>query len=340
MNSVPETVAGPAAAAPSNLPRLRGGYRIVARKEFGDHVRSIRFGILAVLIALAGVAAIFASTTGIRDAASQASGAPNLFLFVFTIQGEGSPLPSFVQLLTLLGPLLGIAFGFDAVNGERAQGTLPRLLSQPIYRDDLINGKFLAGITAIATALFLLVAVVSGMAMLRLGLVPAWADVARVILWLVMSLVYIGFWLALASLMSVWLRRAATSALAAIAAWLVATLFAFLLVEIFAGILSPAGTQATIEDQIQNARTEQTLSRLMPGTLYNESTTALLNPQVRTTGLVFLSQASQLQSAIPEPLPLSQSMLIVLPQALGLIAMTVVTFVGAYVLFMRQEVRA
>jgi ABC-2 type transport system permease protein len=33
-------------------------------------------------------------------------------------------------------PLLGIAFGFDAINNERAERTLPRLLPQPIWRDD------------------------------------------------------------------------------------------------------------------------------------------------------------------------------------------------------------
>ena len=49
----------------------------------------------------------------------------------------------------LAAPLLGIAFAFDAVNGERSNGTLPRLISQPIYRDDIINGKFAGALAVI-----------------------------------------------------------------------------------------------------------------------------------------------------------------------------------------------
>ena len=71
-------------------------------------------------------------------------------------------MPAFHEFIGILGPLLGIAFGFDAINGERSPGTLPRLVSQPIHRDEIINGKFVAGIGAIALALGCLIAIVGG----------------------------------------------------------------------------------------------------------------------------------------------------------------------------------
>jgi ABC-2 type transport system permease protein len=40
------------------------------------------------------------------------------------------------------------------------------------------------------------------------------------------------------------------------------------------------------------------------------------------------------------PLPLTQSLLVVWPQVVGLIAGTVTLFVASYVAFQRQEVRA
>ena len=40
------------------------------------------------------------------------------------------------------------------------------------------------------------------------------------------------------------------------------------------------------------------------------------------------------------PLPLSESLVIAWPQTVGLIAGTIVLFVGGYVVFQRQEVRA
>jgi ABC-2 type transport system permease protein len=49
----------------------------------------------------------------------------------------------------------------------------------------------------------------------------------------------------------------------------------------------------------------------------------------------------QLQGAVMgNPLPLGQSLLLVWPQVTGLIAGVIVLFVGAYIVFQRQEVRA
>ena len=49
----------------------------------------------------------------------------------------------------------------------------------------------------------------------------------------------------------------------------------------------------------------------------------------------------QLQGAvIGAPLPLAQSLLIVWPQIVSLIASTIVLFVIGYIIFQRQEVRA
>ena len=65
---------------------------------------------------------------------------------------------------------------------------------------------------------------------------------------------------------------------------------------------------------------------------------ALLDPTTRTLGPVYLSQ---LQGAVMgAPLPLWQSVLVAWPQIVGLIAATILLFVGGYVVFQRQEVRA
>ncbi len=71
--------------------------------------------------------------------------------------------------------------------------------------------------------------------------------------------------------------------------------------------------------------------------LYEESATALLNPEVRSLGVVTLAQVDR---AIVSELSLSQSVLLVGPQLVALTAATVVIFAVAYIVFMRQEVRA
>ena len=198
--------------------RFRGGWRIVARKEFTDHVRSIRFLLLVVLMSLAGLAAVHSAAGPIRDAADSASQTPSIFLYLFTLSPQR--VPAFHEFIGILGPLLGIGFGFDAINGEHAQRTLPRIVAQPIHRDEIINGKFVAGLGAIALALAAVMMIVSGYGALRLGVGPTWSDVTRIFAFYVVAVVYIALWLALAILLSVVSRRAATAALTAIAIWL------------------------------------------------------------------------------------------------------------------------
>jgi ABC-2 type transport system permease protein len=243
-----------------------------------------------------------------------------------------------VALTGFILPVLGIAFGFDAISGERAEGTLPRLVSQPIFRDDVINGKFAAGLAVIALILVAVTALVAGVTIIRLGIFPTPEDVVRLAVWLVISVIYVGFWLAFATLCSVAFRRAATALLVAIALWIVATIFAGLLVSIAANYLSPAPADATATEILANSQLQDNLSRLSPPTLYSEATQVILDPSVQTTSSLILT--SQLQGAIPTALPLTQSLLLVWIQVVAIVALTVISFAAAYILFMRQEVRA
>jgi ABC-2 type transport system permease protein len=313
------------------------GWRIVAAKELADHVTSIRMVILLGLMGLAAVLTVSAAAGGIREAAPQGSEAAAPFLRLFTLGPERFDRFSFLFIVGLLAPLLGIAFGFDAINGERAQGTLPRLVAQPIHRDDVINGKFVAGLSAIGMILVALTVLVAGLGLVRLGIVPAGEEVGRMVAWLVLTMVYVAFWLGLATLCSVALRRAATSALVAITAWLVLTIFAGILVGLVTDALAPLPDPPTAEEELRNLRLEVTLGRLSPSTLYEEATAALLTPEVRWLGVVTFRQ---LDRAVGAPLSFEQSLLLAWPQTVALVALTVICFAAAYILFMRQEIRA
>jgi ABC-2 type transport system permease protein len=331
-----ESVSELAPSRPLGRPR-RAGWRVVAAKELADHLLSVRFLVLLGIVGLAVAGSVYAAAGGIRDVAPAASETPSLFLRLFTFAPEDQQVPSFLSMVGFLAPLLGIAFGFDAVNGERSQGTLPRLVSQPIHRDDVINGKFAAGITVIGMILAGLTMLVAGLGLFRLGIVPTAVEVWRLLLWLTVTVVYVSFWLGLATLCSVALRRAATSALVAIAAWLVLTLFAGLLLGLVTDAIAPVPEQPTADQVIRNARLEQQIGRLSPSILYEEATIALLNPEVRTIGFLL---PQQIDRAVPGTLSLDQSLLLAWPQTVGLVALTMLCFAGAYILFMRQEIRA
>jgi ABC-2 type transport system permease protein len=315
-------------------PQFRGGWRIVARKEFTDHVRSVRFILLVALLSLAGLASVHAAAGPIRDAAEAASDAPSIFLYLFTISPQR--VPAFHEFLGILGPLLGIAFGFDAINGERSLGTLPRLVSQPIHRDEIINGKFVAGLTAIALALAAVMAIVGGYGALKLGVGPTASDLARAIAFYVVAVVYIGLWLAMAILLSVLSRRAATAALAGIAIWLLFTLFGGLIAGVVADAVHGVDSNSTAEQVLSNARLELNVRRFSPDQLYRDATGVLLNPDRQSTGIVIADDSA----ALPSTLPLTDSLLLAWWQLVAIVGGCVLLFAGAYLTFMRHEVRA
>jgi len=322
----------------ASLAGRAGGWRIVAGKELADSVTSARFVVLMIILGLAAAVPVYFASSDIRSAASQASGVPAVFLALFTV--GHSPLPSFYSLIGFLAPLLGIAFGFDAVNGERSQGTLPRLLAQPIYRDDVINGKFVAGLTVIGTIVVAMTSLVAGIGLLRLGIVPAWGEVERLIVWLVLTIIYIGLWLAFATLCSVVFQRAATSAMVALGVWLTLTLFGSLFASLIAGALAPLPASPTIAQSVSNAQVTQLFSSLSPSSLYQQATLVILDPGVTALGVSGTAQLVQLAQQAPTLLSLEQSLLVAWPQVVVLVGLMVASFAASYVGFLRQEVRA
>jgi ABC-2 type transport system permease protein len=303
------------------------GLGVVVLKELSDHLTSARMRVLECLVVLVALAAVYAAITQIREVTAED---PFLFLRLFTTARD--PLPSFVSFLSFLVPLMAIGLGFDAVNGEHNRRTLSRILSQPIYRDALLFGKFLAGLATLTVSLVVLWLLLIGLGLIMLGVPPGGEEMGRAFIFLLVTIAYAGVWLALAMLFSVVFRSAATAALVTLGLWLFLT--------VIWPSLAPAVAQALVpaEDQAAQVITAQMLARLSPSTLFGESVLALLHPSTRSLGPVYLSQ---LQGAVMgAPLPLSQSVLVAWPQIVGLFAVSILLFVAGYVAFQRQEVRA
>ena len=329
---------------PKPRPELRvphGGWRVIAAKELGDDLLSVRFIVLLIVLGMAAMIPLYSAADQIRQHAQDATGVPAIFLALFII---GSPDYTFLRVdsfVAIIAPLLGLAFAFDAINGERSEGTLPRLLAQPIYRDDVINGKFAAGLAVIGVVLLAIVGIVAGFGIFRLGIVPAPEEVLRLGAWILVTFVYVGLWLAFGLLLSVVFRRAATSALIGFGVWFLFTTFGPLILDLVAKAISPV-TGTTIAQQIGQLQAQQFITRLLPGELYSEVTAVLLNPTNNPQATLpgSLGQVQQAQQQLPTLLAFDQSILLVWPQVVVLVAMMVACFALAYVAFMRQEVRA
>jgi ABC-2 type transport system permease protein len=311
------------------------GLGVVMLKELSDHLTSIRMRVLEWLVVLVALAALYGAIQQIKDTTAED---PFLFLRLFTTSRD--PLPSFVSFLSFLVPLMAIGLGFDAVNGEHSRRTLSRILSQPIYRDALLFGKFLAGLVTLSISLITLWLLVIGLGLLLIGIPPGAEEIARSFVFLLVTIAYAGVWLALALLFSTLFRSAATAALVTLGLWLLVTFIWPVLSGALAQIIVPPDPRYTALglQTPGTAQLEQILARFSPSTLYAEVVVALLDPTTRALGPIYLSQ---LQGAVlGAPLPFAESVLIAWPQMVGMIATAIVLFVVGYVIFQRQEVRA
>ena len=142
---------------------------VIVNKEIRDHVRSWRFIILLAIITLTCMGALYTSLTSMREAI-KSGGVEDTFFFLKLFTVSDGTLPSFVLFINFLGPLLGIALGFDAMNSEQNKGTLCRILSQPIHRDCIINAKFVAALIVITIMLFVLGFLVMGAGLIAIGI--------------------------------------------------------------------------------------------------------------------------------------------------------------------------
>ncbi len=310
------------------------GLSIIYWKEIADYLGSKKFIVLFLIVALTAGSIIYVLSQTVSEDVSQFTG-ENLFLKLFTF--SGGTLPSFIFFVSFFGPLIGIIFGFDAINSERSSGTMSTVLSQPIYRDALINGKFLAGLTTIAVMLVSIILIILGLELIVFGIIPSLSELSRIGLFFVLSIIYIGFWMGLGILFSILFKQTATSALVSIMVWIFFSFFILMVANVVADQMAPVNAEASLEVIARNADIRNMILRVSPLILFQESTTAILNPSVRFFGI---TSALRSQEVIPGPLSLGQSLLVVWPQFVSLIALILICFAISYVVFMRQEIRS
>ncbi|MDI6719602.1 MAG: ABC transporter permease subunit [Methanomicrobiales archaeon] len=179
----------------------------VARKEFADHLTSRRFLVILGLFLIISTMGLYQGIQNynqqLESYAEQMARLPagedigwmperpsvlNVFMFMASEIGT-------------LGAILGIAMGFDLISREKETRSLKSLLSHPVYRDEIVNGKALGGVLALAFAMgagFL----VSLAVLLIFSIVPGIGELSAIALLGAVSVVYLLSFFAVALLMS------------------------------------------------------------------------------------------------------------------------------------------
>lgn len=288
----------------------------IIRKELADSFNSVRFMILFLLVLALSALALYSAYQGIRGSGTGGF----LFLRLYTtpptgVESEFAYFLNYVNCIPLIFvPLVGILLGFDAINKERISGTLSRIISQPVYRDSVINGKFLANMFILAVMMVTSILLIGGYGLRMIGIPPSGEEIMRLFIYLVNILIFGAFWIALSMLFSVVFRNLATSIIFSLVLWL---FFSF-------GIY-----------YIGKSMNDINVLNYSPNWIFGRASSLILYPVARA-----LWTTSTDTYTLLNPLSLGQSLTLLWPYMVGLISLSAVCFAISYIAFMKQEIRA
>jgi len=163
---------------------------IISRKEFSDHITGKKLFLILIIFCLVLIVEAANGVVTYNELLEEYANGDSLEIY------QPTAIRVFLGIVNGIGTdglgiIIGLAFGFDLISGEREDRSLKTILSQPIYRDELINGKAIGGIAAlliVTTAGFAIVPAV----MLILGIVPGFDDIFGIgVIWLLTLLLII-----------------------------------------------------------------------------------------------------------------------------------------------------
>jgi len=185
----------------------RSGMFTIAEKEFFDHIRSRKFllifSIFLVIAIIGMIGGISEYNQNIKSYNERVSVISSSVIPDY-IGEKPSVMTVFLTVstyLVFLGAILGIAMGFDLITKEKESKSLKILLSHPIYRDEVINGKALGGIAALCIALAI-VLLISFATLLIYGIVPEANELVLIAVFGVVSFLLIFTYFAISLFMS------------------------------------------------------------------------------------------------------------------------------------------
>ena len=215
---------------------------------------------------------------------------------------------------------------------------MARLLAQPLHRDSVYNAKFFAALLTLALVVASMMIVVIGLTMFRMGIAPTGEEVLRLTGLGLVSVAYLAFWLALAITASVLFRNTVTSALASIGMWFALGFLITLLGGVLADRIVP--DIETPDDAVRHVTIESWANRVSPAGLYSEATSILLDPIGGRALNLFTIEPGRLEGLLSTPVSAGQSLQLVWPHIVVLVAMVAVLLALSYIRFMREEIRA
>jgi len=323
----------------------------IVKKEFTDFISSPKFWIVFFIFVLMMLSSAYQGFQNYSNGMEQyqqqikkqtifeeGSKPPSIFSMEIP---KPSLLNSFFGLMesfSLIGALLALTLGYDAISKERKRGTLKVLLSYPIYRDSVINGKFISGILALTLTVFFTTSILIGIIIYE-GILVTNEEIIRMFLFVFSSLIYMILFLGIGIFLSVILKEESSSLFASMIVWIMSAIIYPILIIAISDIIVPVDleSQMFLSTKERNLvmfgreRLKFTLLKISPSFNFRQLSRSMLSP--------YKPLFAETSFGNPESITFMQSLSYSWSNAAILLGLLVVTFVASYIIFMRQDVR-
>ena len=167
----------------------------LAQKEFSDKLYEQSFFVLL---------AIFMGT---------------MFVYLQSHAG-GDNFGDVVQVIAVFFPLTGIALGYDGIIKEKNSKSLNVLLTHPVFRDNIVTGKFLGISITLALVVFLSLIIIAASDFLISGKVAEFDSLLRLLIFGIFTFFYLLIFAAFGLFASVWCKTEIDSLTFGVLVWI------------------------------------------------------------------------------------------------------------------------
>lgn len=165
---------------------------LIGYKEFQDHITSRRFlALLFLMLTITGIF-VFKEIGYYLEDLAEYSNSPGVSLFSLPeAMNVFEGINSGIAGSSIFGSIIAIALGFDLITKERETGSIKAIMSVPVYRDEVINGKALGGIMAIVFAVTIVFVLTLGI-MLIYSIVPGLNELGFIFVFWLVTILYLS----------------------------------------------------------------------------------------------------------------------------------------------------
>ena len=192
------------------------------------------------------------------------------------------------MFLTLIscGGLLAIAVGFDLVSREKESRSLKSILSHPVYRDEIINGKALGGIALLALVVGGVLAISTAL-LLVFSIVPAPGDLWMVLTYAGVTLLFFVTFFSIALAISTLCRESGSALLLSMIVFIFLVLLApYATTHIGMAFMMEEPDPAAYGGDISSEEFQAAITAYYGQFNLIQSITNLVSPQMATNALI------------------------------------------------------